>query len=584
MRRAAVVIGVDKTGGLPELHDAAKSARRFGKWARTQGMDPVVVISDQRTKVTLQKIKKAVKTIVEKGTTDQLLVYFAGHGVNIRYGEYWLLSDAPGDPQEAVNVAGSVTLAQYCGIPHVVLISDACRTAAEGIQAQWVTGGEIFPNEGAGDLEQPVDQFFACTLGRPAHEVKNPAITSNEYKALYTGVLLDSLQGTPDTVIDWVNNSTGFVRPRALKKHLYDEVSQKVAQLGLQTKVVQIPDARITSDNDAWLATLDKANIKPVRRTRGGRPRPRVPVPDSPAAISRSLLDSALSGGSVADITDMARLGGASPAGHDDFSATVASTAVPFGPMHHETLCGFKIRGARFTDSFATAASVETPDQPTDDLRAYPGDRPHASVLLTLDTGASIVLPAISGFLCALTVDDGELVDVAYEPSDNTDRWARFEQHAAEVRTLRAVAASSTRNGVFQLDGEDALKLARRMQYEKSVDPALAVYAAYAYQDLQRKDLIVEMSHFMRQDIGARFFDLALLAGEMRNSRVGDDPEVMGFIPLLAQGWAQLSAQRVTLPGPLQGMERHLLNSPWTSFNGDGAAVIHSAIEQGVVT
>ncbi|MCU7812869.1 MAG: caspase family protein, partial [Candidatus Thiodiazotropha sp. (ex Notomyrtea botanica)] len=155
MKRAAVVIGVDKTGGLPKLNDAAKGARRFAKWARAQGVDPVKVITDQRAKVTIGKVKDAVKNIVNKGNVEQLLVYFAGHGVNIRYSEYWLLSDAPDDPDEAVNVRGSALLAAYCGIPHVILISDACRTAADGIQAQFVTGGQIFPNEGGGGLEQP---------------------------------------------------------------------------------------------------------------------------------------------------------------------------------------------------------------------------------------------------------------------------------------------------------------------------------------------------------------------------------------------------------------------------------------------
>ncbi|MCU7807377.1 MAG: caspase family protein [Candidatus Thiodiazotropha sp. (ex Semelilucina semeliformis)] len=581
MKRAAVVIGVDKTGGLPKLNDAAKGARRFAKWARTQGVDPVKVITDQRAKVTIGKVKDAVKSIVNKGNVEQLLVYFAGHGVNIRYSEYWLLSDAPDDPDEAVNVRGSALLAAYCGIPHVILISDACRTAADGIQAQFVTGGQIFPNEGGGGLEQPVDQFFACTLGRPAHELKNPAITTNEYKALYTGVLLDSLQGTPNTVIDWADDSTGFVRPRKLKQHLYDEVTQEIARLGLQTKIIQVPDARITSDSNTWLAKLKKADVKPPRRTRSGRAR--VSVPDSPVAVSQALLDSALDGEAADQILDSVRLRNVASGGSGDLSTTLTSTAAPFGPMHHETQCGFKIRGALFTKAYSKGAWVEEPDQPIDDLRVQVNNGPYASVLLTLDTGAAIVLPAISEFLCALTIDDGELVDVAYEPSANSHRWSMFEQRAADVRTLRAVASSSTLNGVFRLDQKDALKLARQMQYAKSVDPALAVYAAYAYQDLQRTDLIKKMCGYMQGDIGARFFDLALLAGELRDTKIGSDRAVMGFVPLLAQGWAQLAAHRVSFPQPFDGMERYLLNSPWTMFNPEGAALIHKALKQGVV-
>lgn len=188
MKRTAILIGVNKTGKLPLLQDAAKGARRMEEWARTQQFDTVEVFTDERGgAVDIGSIRRAIEKIVDSGTFDQLVIYFAGHGVNIRYGEYWLLSDAPRDPQAAVNVRGSVDLASYGGISHVVLISDACRTAAQGIQAQNVSGSEIFPNDPPGGSELPVDRFFACALGRPAHEVLDPTVTAKEFQALYTG-------------------------------------------------------------------------------------------------------------------------------------------------------------------------------------------------------------------------------------------------------------------------------------------------------------------------------------------------------------------------------------------------------------
>jgi Caspase domain len=141
VKRAAVLIGVDHSGDLPVLADAAQGARRMETWAHGQGMDPIEVLTDESGPVDIGAIKRAVQRIVDAGT-DQLIVYFAGHGVNIRYGEYWLLSDAPRDTQAAVNLAGSVVLAQYSSVPYVVFVSDACRSAAEGIRAQFVTGSE----------------------------------------------------------------------------------------------------------------------------------------------------------------------------------------------------------------------------------------------------------------------------------------------------------------------------------------------------------------------------------------------------------------------------------------------------------
>ena len=581
MKRAAVVIGVDKTGQLPRLNDAAKGAKRFAVWAQSQGVDPVKVVTDQNDRVTLQMIKDAVIEIVDCGTIEQLIVYFAGHGVNIRYGECWLLSDAPRDTQAAVNVAGSATLARYCGIPHVVFVSDACRTAAEGIQAQGVIGGEIFPNEGGAGLEMPVDQFFACTLGRPAHEIKDPNVTSSEYQAIYTGVLLDALCGRPDTLIEWVNDETGFVRPRPLKEQLYDEVTQKIGRANLQSKIIQIPDARITSGPTAWLAKLNRTEVKPDRRTKGG-PRPRIVVPETAVVFSQTLIDSALAGESPASVAAAVERH-TSPARGREFAGTFAQTAAPFdaAPGGDGLECRFAVRGALFVQAFASAAEMVAPRPPGPVLSTQVTDGPSASVLLTFDNGTSTVLPAIPGFTCSLTFEHGELVDVGYEPSINTGRWHEFEHRADELRTLRALAAASTRDGVFRLQGDNALQLAQRMQYAKMIDPAMAIYAAYAYHDLMRKDLIRDMIGFLHADLQAVFFDLALLAGDLRSEMVGRDPQIMGCAPLLSQGWSQLSAYRVGFPA--QGLQGALLDSPWTLFNNDGAELVRHSIAEGVV-
>src|SRR5207244_2825187 len=77
------------------------------------------------------------------------------------------------------------------------------------------------------------------------------------------------------------------------------------------------------------------------------------------------------------------------------------------------------------------------------------------SVLLRLANGTVCVIPVIQGFLSALTFHEGDLVDVAYEPSDNTWRWDLYKQRVSEVRTLRAVAATASRHGRFHLDPDE---------------------------------------------------------------------------------------------------------------------------------
>ena len=152
MRRAGVFVGVDRTGQLQTLNDAAAGAERMHQWSLGQGMSDgsqAILLTDRGgKKVTPDMIFDAIKSMIDGPGVDQLLVYFAGHGVNINRSEHWLLSDAPVRTSAAVNVAGSVDLARYCGIPYVVFISDACRSAPEGIQAQNVRGVDVFPNDG----------------------------------------------------------------------------------------------------------------------------------------------------------------------------------------------------------------------------------------------------------------------------------------------------------------------------------------------------------------------------------------------------------------------------------------------------
>ena len=90
--RAAVLIGIDRTGMLPQLKDAANGARRMESWAHAQGIQHVEVFTDEGGPVNVADVKKAIRAIVVSGGTDQLIVYFAGHGVNISGGERWLFS------------------------------------------------------------------------------------------------------------------------------------------------------------------------------------------------------------------------------------------------------------------------------------------------------------------------------------------------------------------------------------------------------------------------------------------------------------------------------------------------------------
>lgn len=589
MVRAGVFIGVDKTGNLQRLNDAAAGAKRMHKWALSQGMPDgthakLITDADDK-KVHPDLIYDAIKEIIDGPGVDQLVLYFAGHGVNINRNEHWLLTDAPVKTSAAVNVSGSVELARYCGINHVVVFSDACRVAPEGLQAQNVRGVDVFPNEGAADRAKPVDQFFACFLGRTAAEIKDAASAASTYSALYTNALLDALNGQRRDVLEMldVQDDTSFyVRPRNLEKYLEAEVLIRVKKMQLEGKVNQNPDAIITSDAN-WLSRIIQDTSASPGTRRALAPSPILaPVPNL-QSVARNLVRSAADGDERVLDMQLKASRTARVAGGMHLVETVEKIVAPFGPDHFETQCGIKVRGARMIGFYSPRAHAELLGTEGDVLRVNPTNDPATSVLITFDGGVGTVIPAIRGFIAALTFDDGELVDVAYEPSANDWRWNIYKDSAARVRALRAVAASSSQHGRFRLEQDDAIKIAQDMQYAKGIDPTLAVYAAYAYHDLQAIQRIRDMSGYLSGDIGVTFFDLALLSRKLLDKSVVVSDCIVPFFPLLSQGWALLSANRVRLHPALQGIENNMRDSLWSFFDEAGLRKLSQAMHTGDV-
>lgn len=645
MVRAAVLIGVAQAGILDTLQAVHDGVRAMEKWALDQGIDRdlVKVLTDESSPVEVRHVKKAVKQLVDLSTVEQLIVYFAGHGVNISRGEYWLLSGAPEDSNEAVNVSGSVELARYCGIPHVVLISDCCRTAAEGIQAQGIRGSEIFPNLSEGGIENPVDVFFACALGAPALEVKDPKQAAAGFRAIYTDSLVEALQGRKDVLIkdpeepapirlievaDAVEGARrGIIRPWPLSFHLQNEVLDRLISADVKPGVSQTPIARINS-RGTWLAEVlapqpppmpasaprvpSPAEVPPPPvsvpapaappgrgRRRASKPEKRsreeekIPAPVGRAASvgvggarrtaapgerlitgSRSLLRASLKEGLV--------VGGDAAALGTDTSELVRSAgrvSEPFGPSAFETRCGFKVRGSSIDSVLCFNAHAEIVDPEHRIVRVDSVAGPAANVVLQFSDGTGMVLPAIPHYLGAISVEAGEVVDVGYELSENSPRWEGIQGRVAELRSLRALMASSARLGVLRLSAGDAELLAEHMKVGDGLDPTMAVYAAYAFDDLQRKGLIRKVKESMKQGLGLRLFDIELLNGDLRGREVAAEKGLYPFFPLLSSGWALLGAHRVELPPGLAELGRHRVESLWTLFGPSGVDLVRTAIQ-----
>lgn len=576
MRRAAILIGVDKAGEMPKLNDAANGANMMAMWARGQGMDPVHLITDERRPVRIREVWQLVTDLVNSCNISQLLVYFAGHGVNIQRQEYWLLSDAPDNTSEAVNLAASTALAATCGIPHIVFISDTCRTAPEGLRLQSITGSEIFPNR-EGDTN-PVDQFYSCQLGKPSHEVKDPNVSSAEFRAIYTQELYPALLGQRPQIIEWISGGQekiGRIHMRSLRDFMCIAIQNRLERMSMKSKITQKPVAQINSDPPAWLSEVNDAFKEELYSYYDLEQK--ISQFDSQItnqSITTELMCEAL----LEDEKILEKKG--------EFYQEIIKLERPFWSSKQKSICGFKLRGLRAIDVVANGLNVKIKDIEIpygSELQVNDWPSFGSNVLLVLEHGGGVLLPAIPGFMCELSFDDTELINVAYEPLEHTNRWNSYQTRVKNIRRLRAVASTAAVQGKFKFDKNNALDLDQLMQFKKEIDPSIALYAAYAYHDMQCLDIIREIAGYMRRDLGALFFDIALLARYIDKHSLTPDENLIAPFPLMAQGWALLHACEVQLSSNLQVLMDKRLPSLWTMFDAQGVDHIRIAINKGEI-
>ncbi|WJV61465.1 caspase family protein [Pectobacteriaceae bacterium C52] len=213
-RVGLVAVGVNRTGvlTLEELKDAAAGAHEFADWLRQQtlfGVEPIIkVITDDEGSVTSRNIQNAVQEMINDGGLDLMILYFSGHGI-VKNGdsEQVLLSEVSQYPDEAIDITATIKQAQKLRIPHIVIISDACRNAVDPFGPLGQVSGKtaILSTSFKGVRRPKVDVFYAT----------EPSQTAKEYKGngFFTQVLLEALIESPQM---YVSSGQDFPRPSYL--------------------------------------------------------------------------------------------------------------------------------------------------------------------------------------------------------------------------------------------------------------------------------------------------------------------------------------------------------------------------------
>lgn len=598
LKRAYVLIGVKKAKTLPELQAVWENVAEMREWAESQGAKArdVIAITDEETPVTADRIYQAISSLCDLGTIDQLVVYFSGHGVNSARSEFWLLSDAVENPNAAVNLSGSMDLARYGVIPHVVFISDACRTAASGIQAQSVIGQSIFPVKSSPTGARFIDVFYGTAIGDPSYEVEDIDEAVAGYRAVYTDALVFALKGHyADILKRSEDNKTDLVCPWPLHEFLKRHVAGSLYDLGIKDKY-QTPDAIISSRDDAYLSALpvdrQKSTLESDGRSEEATEFADVLLKEMAFAsdATQRVIDDARTVDIVSIHDDITRTTSPWPEGLEPikaekirFADEVRETFKDFGPKTLPNQRGLKVRGAKVVD--AVAAGVETKVSESGSVVEFSTRGPTiANVLVVVESGHGVVIPGLQGYFAGLTFDQEVMTDLSFVPDEASDRYHAYERRQKEIHGLRTVIAASSRRGRFRL-GKGDEELARRMQLGKSVDPGLALYAAHAYREQGNERWLNEMAGFLRRDLKVDLFDVALLSSTPEKKFPHSEMRRLApFAPLMSQSWPILQVRKHDPPARLRGIEQHTIKtSLWTVYTPEGVDLIRQSIQKGEI-
>jgi hypothetical protein len=595
MRKAAVVIGVDHTGGLTPLASAASGARGVARWLEGEGFTVSCLTDQEKTPVTAAQIEEAIGKFATLPVRYHLLVvYFSGHGYWQGHGDQWLLSGAPVRAAEAIDLVAAFDLAKYSGIPNVVLVSDTCRTIPDTRARVFVRGVPAFPNYPEINTESTVDLFKATSAARPAYEAK---IDGTVQSVLTAALMAAYVEPEAQMVLEVEEDGERVeVVPNG---RLKDFLQRKVDDLLFRADptAVQRISVSVPSSDEIYIARVRRKG--PTTQPPGPGPDAPVPAPGpspaprpppDPSQVALSAVDSALS-------TRALRGGGG---GDGLMNMLDAATEMRLGRLGananaHFSLAstGFVVRGATLRRWVAArgahpaeATLASEPGAARTVVRVqWPGgesDPPGTSVGLQFGDGRATVLPALRGYIGHVSVGPQGVDNVSYVPVRQDSRFAALEPHILEIQRLRALIALALDGESFPAQRQrEAEALLGRIRVGDRLDPTLGLYAAHAFSQAGNEAGVRRVLELMRADLHADLFDVRLLASRRPAAQSPPGVPLLPFCPLLTQAWSVLAGREVALHWPLREAGPWLSNALWTTFEAAFAGRVMAAIESG---
>lgn len=623
-----ICVGVDRPGLLHDLKAAGAGAKKFHEWLLSQRDVGVEVTSTLFTEesgpVTRRKILDAVSAVVKDRACDALFIYLAGHGVaHSAYEEKLLLSDVVNDDAEAINLQIAKQRGKYCGIPHVVIIYDACRSFATTDRLKAVAGGPIFPAGSSSKTGGHVDVFYACAPDESSFEIADTSgAHPDNYKAFFTEVLLDALR-RPDASL--VENAMLGRQPVVVipSSRLEAMLERQIPRLAADAKpsFEQAPDIDVLSHMPGEFFAVAPprepgaegpvifggamgasagavVRRAPSRRGQVGR------TPSKSKATAADVVKwhatQAFRQGRVPQrplppaLRSIERLSG--------FRRVAADTTRARGRKGFETHCGFTVMGAavrRFEVSnnvrHEFVAWESTPRERHYRVGEHPWDARGGTALIQFADGSGVALAVLPGYVGTVLVKKGQVRAITYAVAEGTNEYRRYTQRRAVLEARRAIATAAASIGKLQeLSRQVGSELMDFIRVGKALDPCLGVLAAYSYylsdNAVQLKSIWNRMSAVEVAPLDARTrvlapvpFDVAMLAGKLTPAAACGPPGIAPCCPWLSFGWSLLDLFDIALHPAIVEAGKHRQPGTWTSFAERGIDVLREAMKSGEV-
>jgi len=557
MNKVAICIGVKRTGYMPELPSACDDARAFGQWAVSQRFTPYYFLDDEGA-VLLHQIHDKVNKVRETGQCEVLMIYFAGHGVlSTLIQEFWLLSNAPTNPNEAISVQPSQLFAKFSGIPHVVFISDSCRSDPPNRLVKSVIGGVIFPAVEQNTTRPVIDMFYATALGDPAFE-KSTVTAMAERGGFYTVCLLEALKGEVPEVLTNINESgieVAVVEARKLHEYLLKAVPLAVEKAS--GRLTQEPDAEIRSNLPKYLSIFYPGDISETQGTKPQDPESNGEAPEI-KKVYKSTLSFTASANDFRDQIierDKRSILAANRLGQTDAFSTGITVVGSLQRITPITTDDFEILQEGFTTRIAVKENQKQ------------------HMLLQFLDGTSFPIAVLQGFNGIVTLAEGKVIGINYSPTPAFRFFQDYQNQSQEIEDRRATIAASAKNGTFIPDGhrDELAMYASYLRKMKLYDPSLGLYAAYAYTEIGDLASAESIYQYMVREPEPVLFDVAML------SQLGTKDlnravfrRTAGICPMFNKGWSYLSLFPDNLSEYLVALAKHRIPGHWTTFTQEG--------------